>query len=283
MAFRRDRHQIRDGIELVDVVARAVPEERLRPELLADLTISTRNGQPIPLAQVAKIQYSYEEPILWRQSRDLTIIVRAEVIRGVQAPDVTMEILPKLKAIEKTLPPDYRIEIGGAQEESNKANHSIVVLLPLTIGIMLLLLMFQLQSFPSLFLVLTTAPLGLIGAVGALLIFRQPFGFVAMLGVLSLAGMIMRNSVILVDQIHKDRQEGIPVWEAVIGATIRRTRPVVLTAMAAILAMIPLTRNVFWGPMAVAIMGGLLVATVLTLLFTPALYALIFRVRETDA
>jgi multidrug efflux pump subunit AcrB len=275
--------QIRDGIEQVDVVARAVPEERLRPELLAALTISTRNGQPIPLAQVAKIQYSYEEPILWRQSRALTIIVRAEVIRGVQAPDVTMEILPKLKAIEKTLPPDYRIEIGGAQEESNKANHSIVVLLPLTIGIMLLLLMFQLQSFPSLFLVLTTAPLGLIGAVGALLIFRQPFGFVAMLGVLSLGGMIMRNSVILVDQIHKDRQEGIPVWEAVIGATIRRTRPVVLTAMAAILAMIPLTRNVFWGPMAVAIMGGLLVATVLTLLFTPALYALIFRVRETDA
>jgi multidrug efflux pump subunit AcrB len=275
--------QIRDGIELVDVVARAVPEERLRPELLADLTISTRNGQPIPLSQVAKIQYSYEEPILWRQSRDLTIIVRAEVIRGVQAPDVTMEILPKLKAIEKTLPPDYRIEIGGAKEESNKANHSIVVLLPLTIGIMLLLLMFQLQSFPSLFLVLATAPLGLIGAVGALLVFRQPFGFVAMLGVLSLGGMIMRNSVILVDQIHKDRQEGIPVWEAVIGATIRRTRPVVLTAMAAILAMIPLTRNVFWGPMAVAIMGGLLVATVLTLLFTPALYALIFRVRKTDA
>ena len=275
--------QIRDGIELVNVVARAVPEERLRPELLADLTISTRNGQPIPLSQVAKIQYSYEEPILWRQSRDLTITVRAEVIRGVQAPDVTMEILPKLKALEKTLPPDYRIEIGGAKEESNKANHSIVVLLPLTLGIMLLLLMFQLQNFPSLFLVLSTAPLGLIGAVGALLIFRQPFGFVAMLGVLSLGGMIMRNSVILVDQIHKDRQEGIPVWEAVIGATIRRTRPVVLTAMAAILAMIPLTRNVFWGPMAVAIMGGLLVATVLTLLFTPALYALIFRVRETDA
>ncbi|WP_428563713.1 MAG: efflux RND transporter permease subunit [Solidesulfovibrio sp. DCME] len=173
----------------------------------------------------------------------------------------------------------YRIEIGGAQEESSKANRSIVVLLPLMTGIMLLLLMFQLQSFPSLFLVLATAPLGLIGAVGALLVFRQPFGFVALLGVLALAGMIMRNSVILVDQISLDRQEGHPAWEAVIDATIRRTRPVVLTALAAILAMIPLTRNVFWGPMAVAIMGGLLVATVLTLLFTPALYAMIFRIR----
>jgi multidrug efflux pump len=272
--------QVRDGIELVNVVARAVPEERLRPEGLSDLTISARNGQPIPLSQVAKIQYVDEEPILWRQSRDLTITVRAEVIEGVQAPDVTMEILPKLKPVEKTLPPDYRIEVGGAQEESNKANHSIMVLLPLSAGIMLVILMFQLQSFPGLFLVLATAPLGLIGAVGALLVFHQPFGFVAMLGVLSLAGMIMRNSVILVDQISQDRHEGIPVWEAVIGATIRRTRPVVLTALAAILAMIPLTRNIFWGPMAVAIMGGLLVATVLTLLFTPALYALIFRIQK---
>jgi multidrug efflux pump subunit AcrB len=274
--------QVRDGIELVNVVARAVPQERLRPEMLADLTVSSRNGQPIPLSQVAKIQYTYEDPILWRQSRDLTITVRAEVIKGVQAPDVTQEILPKLKSIEKTLPPDYRIEIGGAQEESNKANTSIVKLLPIAFGVMLLLLMFQLQSFPSLFLVLATAPLGLIGAVGTLLLFHQPFGFVAMLGVLSLAGMIMRNSVILVDQISLDRKEGIPAWEAVIGSTIRRTRPVVLTAMAAILAMIPLSHNVFWGPMAVAIMGGLLVATALTLLFTPALYAMIFKIEKPE-
>jgi multidrug efflux pump subunit AcrB len=274
--------QVRDGIELVNVVARAVPEERLRPELLADLTISARNGQPIQLSQVAKIQYNYEEPILWRQNRDLTITVRSEVIAGVQAPDVTMEILPKLKSIIQALPPDYRIEVGGAQEESSKANHSIIILLPLMTGIMLLLLMFQLQSFPSLFLVLATAPLGLIGAVGALLVFNQPFGFVALLGVLALAGMIMRNSVILVDQISLNRQEGHPAWEAVIDATIRRARPVVLTALAAILAMIPLTRNVFWGPMAVAIMGGLLVATVLTLLFTPALYAMVFRIRRPE-
>jgi len=272
--------QIRDGIELVDVVARAVPEERLRPERLPDLTISVRNGHPIQLSQVAKLEYVSEEPILWRQNRDLTITVRSEIVKGVQAPDVTNEILPGVRAIEKTLPPEYRIEVGGATEESDKANRSIVVLLPLSAGIMLLLLMFQLQSFPSLFLVVATAPLGLIGATWALLVFHQPFGFVAMLGVLSLAGMIMRNSVILVDQISLDRQGGLAAWEAVIDATIRRTRPVVLTALAAILAMIPLTHNVFWGPMAVAIMGGLLVATILTLLFTPALYAMVFRVQR---
>lgn len=274
--------QIRDGIELVNVVARAVPEERLRPEALADLTISIRNGKIIPLSQVARLEYVYEEPILWRQNRDLTITVRSEVKKGVQAPDVTMQIAPKLKPIEKALPPDYRIEIGGAYEESGKANQSIVDLLPVAGGAMLLLLMFQVQSFPSLFLVLTTAPLGLIGAVGALLLFRQPFGFVAMLGVLALAGMIMRNTVILVDQIGKDIQEGMGAWEAVIDATIRRTRPVVLTALAAILAMIPLSRNVFWGPMAVAIMGGLFVATILTLLFTPALYAMVYRINTAE-
>ena len=274
--------QIRDGIELVNVVTRAVPEERLRPEVLADLTISIRDGKIIPLSQVARLEYVYEEPILWRQSRDLTITARAEVAEGVQAPDVAMQIAPKLKPVEKTLPPGYRIEIGGAYEESGKANRSIVALLPVAGGVMLLLLMFQVQSFPSLFLVLTTAPLGLIGAVGALLLFRQPFGFVAMLGVLALAGMIMRNTVILVDQIGKDIQEGMAAREAVIDATIRRTRPVVLTALAAILAMIPLSRNVFWGPMAVAIMGGLFVATILTLLFTPALYAMVFRIDRTE-
>lgn len=272
--------QVRDGIELVNVVARAVPEERLQPERLADLTVSVRNNQPIPLSQVAKIEYVAEEPILWRQSRDMVITVRSEIVAGVQAPDVTTALLPKIRAVEASLPPDYRIEVGGAQEQSEKANQSIAVLLPVAGCIMLLLLMFQLQSFPSLFLVVTTAPLGIIGAVWALLAFKMPFGFVAMLGVLSLAGMIMRNSVILVDQITLDRQSGRSAWDAVIGATIRRARPVVLTALAAMLAMIPLSRNVFWGPMAVAIMGGLLVATILTLLFTPALYAMIFRVRR---
>ncbi|GAB6038483.1 efflux RND transporter permease subunit [Fundidesulfovibrio butyratiphilus] len=272
--------QVRDGIELVNVVVRATPEERLRPELLPDLTIAAQNGRIIPLSQVAKIEYVQEEPILWRQSRDLVITVRAEVAQGVQPPDVATRILSRLGPIKKELPPGYRIEVGGSLEESAKANRSIVVLLPLSAGVMLLLLMMQLQNFPRLLLVLATSPLGLIGAVGALLAFHQPFGFVAMLGVLSLAGMIMRNSVILVDQIAQDREGGMSEWEAVVDATIRRARPVALTALAAILAMIPLSRNVFWGPMAVAIMGGLLVATVLTLLFTPALYAMIFRVKR---
>jgi multidrug efflux pump subunit AcrB len=272
--------QIRDGIELVSVVARATPEERLRPERLEDLTISSRGGAPIAVSQIAKLEYVSEEPILWRENRNLTLTVRSEVVHGVQAPDVTAEILPQLRSIEASLPPGYRIEIGGASEQSAKADRSISALLPLAGGVMLLILMFQLQNFASLFLVVATAPLGLIGAVGALLLFHQPFGFVAMLGVLSLAGMIMRNSVILVDQINLDRSEGMQPWEAVIDATIKRTRPVALTALAAILAMIPLSHNVFWGPMAVAIMGGLLIATVLTLLFTPALYAMIFRVER---
>jgi multidrug efflux pump subunit AcrB len=275
--------QVRDGIELVNVVARTVPEERLSPELLQDLTISAANGRAIPLSQVAKIRYVHEEPILWRKNRDLMITVRAEVIPGVQPPDVSMEILPRLEQVSRALPPGYRIELGGSAEESAKANKSIALQLPLMAGVMLFLLMLQLQSFPHLLLVLATAPLGLIGAVGALLLFNQPFGFVALLGVLALAGMIMRNSVILVDQIATDQREGLPEWEAIVEATIRRSRPVVLTAMAAILAMIPLSQNVFWGPMACAIMGGLLVATVLTLLFTPALYAMMFRVERPNA
>jgi multidrug efflux pump len=274
--------QIRDGIELVNVVARAVPEERLSPDRLRDLTITTLNGHTVSLSQVAKVQYVYEDPILWRRDRDLMITVRSEVISGVQAPDVAMEIESLLEPLRKQLPPGYRIEAGGALEESDKANLAIAVLLPLTGGLMLFFLMLQLQSFSRLCLVLATAPLGMIGATGALLLFNKPFGFVALLGVLSLAGMIMRNTVILVDQIASNLREGMSEWEAVVESAIRRSRPVILTALAAILAMIPLCRNVFWGPMAFAIMGGLLVATVLTLLFTPAFYALIFRVRRSS-
>jgi len=274
--------QIRDGIELVNVVARAVPEERLSPERLPDLIITTLNGHAVPLSQVAKVQYVHEDPILWRRNRDLMITARSEVVSGVQAPDVALEIKPLLDPLKAKLPPGYRIEAGGALEESDKANLAIAVLLPLTGGLMLVFLMLQVQSFSRLFLVLATAPLGMIGATGALLLFNKPFGFVALLGVLSLAGMIMRNTVILVDQIAANLREGMPEWEAVVESAIRRSRPMVLTALAAILAMIPLSRNVFWGPMAFAIMGGLLVATVLTLLFTPAFYALIFRVKRAS-
>jgi multidrug efflux pump subunit AcrB len=193
---------------------------------------------------------------------------------------VTNAILPNLEAIKATLPVGYRIDTGGAIEESAKANVALFAMFPIMFLAMLTLLMIQLQSFSKLFLVFSTAPLGLIGAVAGLLAFNAPFGFVALLGVIALAGMIMRNTVILVDQIDHDLAAGLSAWDAIVESTVRRARPVVLTALAAILAMIPLSRSVFWGPMALSMMGGLLVATVLTLVFLPALYAAWFRVKR---
>lgn len=268
---------VRDGIEKVGVVARAVPSERLDLGRVGDLTIISRNGVPVPLSQVAKIEYAHEEPILWRRNRDMAITVRGDVIDGVQPPDVTNQIWPQLQQIRDSLEPAYRIEIGGAVEESSKGNASIAVLFPLMMIIMLTLLMVQLQSFSRLILVFLTAPLGIVGASLALNVANKPFGFVALLGLIALAGMIMRNAVILVDQIETDVQHGLTRREAIVEATVRRARPVILTALAAILAMIPLSRSAFWGPMAVTIMGGLFVATFLTLLYLPGLYALWFR------
>jgi multidrug efflux pump subunit AcrB len=212
----------------------------------------------------------------------MVLTVRADIVAGVQAPTVTAEIVPLLQPIIDGLPAGYRIETGGAVEESNKANAALFQIFPLMFLAMLSLLMLQLKSFSKLFLVFLTAPLGAVGAVAALLLFNAPFGFVALLGVIALAGMIMRNTVILVDQIDHDLAAGSPPWEAIVESTVRRARPVVLTALAAILAMIPLARSVFWGPMALSIMGGLIVATVLTLFFLPALYAAWFRVRHTS-
>jgi multidrug efflux pump subunit AcrB len=221
---------------------------------------------------------SSEEPILWRRNRDMAITVRADVRDGKQAPDVTNAIWPQLAALRGSLNPGYRIEIGGAIEESSKGNDSIAALAPLMLIVMLGVLMVQLQNFSRLFLVVLTAPLGLIGASLALNLSGRPFGFVALLGLIALAGMIMRNTVILVEQIESDVRDGTHTRrEAIIDATVRRARPVLLTAFAAILAMIPLTNSAFWGPMAFVIMGGLFVATFLTLLFLPALYALWFR------
>jgi len=210
------------------------------------------------------------------------LTVRCDIVDGVQAPDVTHEILPELEAIKDALPDGYRIETGGAIEESSKANGALLAVFPVMAVVMLGLLMVQLQSFSRLALVFLTAPLGLIGATGALLATDRPFGFVALLGLIALAGMIMRNTVILVDQIDHDIAEGHGRHLAIVDATVRRARPVVLTALAAILGMIPLARSMFWGPMAITIMGGLLVATALTLLVVPALYALWFRVREDE-
>jgi multidrug efflux pump len=268
---------IRDGIEKVGVVARAVPSERLDLAHVGDLTITSRNGVAVPLQQIANIEYAHEEPILWRRNRDMAITVRADVADGVQAPDVTNQIWPKLADIRNHLEPAYRIEAGGAFEESAKGNASIFVLFPLMVVVMLTLLMIQLQSFSRLALVFLTAPLGIVGASLGLNVANAPFGFVALLGLIALAGMIMRNTVILVDQIETDVSHGLTRKEAIIEATVRRARPVVLTALAAILAMIPLSRSAFWGPMAITIMGGLFVATFLTLLYLPGLYALWFR------
>src|SRR5580704_17747418 len=271
--------QYREGIEHIDVVARAVPSERLELGRLPALTIATRNGVAVPLSQIARLSYEYEEPILWRRNRETVLTVRADIVDGVQAPDVTSAILPKLQGIKDALPYGYRIETGGSIEESSKANSSLAAVFPAMAVAMLGLLMIQLQSFARLALVFVTAPLGLIGATGALLLSDRPFGFVALLGLIALAGMIMRNTVILVDQIDRDIAAGHGRYRAVVDATVRRARPVALTALAAILGMVPLAQNIFWGPMAITIMGGLLVATVLTLLVVPALYAMWFRVR----
>lgn len=269
---------VRDGIEDIAVVARASAGERLDPSRIADLNLLSRDGRAVPVAQIAHIERSAEEPLIWRQNRDMMLSVRGGVIDGVQAPDVTAAIYPQLKPIIDALPQDYRIDIGGAVEESGKANDSIFKLFPLMLALMLTVLMVQLQSFSRLFLVFLTAPLGIIGASLGLNLAGRPFGFVALLGLIALAGMIMRNTVILVDQIEADVAAGGHTRrEAIVEATVRRARPVILTAFAAILAMIPLSESAFWGPMATTIMGGLFVATFLTLLFLPALYALWFR------
>jgi multidrug efflux pump len=271
--------QVRDGDQLVDVVVRAGADERARISTLSDLNIRTASGRYVPLAQVAKIRYELEDGLINRRNRLPTVIVRADIRDNMQAPVVAAQIDPRLDVVRKTLPPGFRIELGGATEESAKGEASIKAVMPMMLLAVVTLLMIQLQNIGRTVLVLLTAPLGLIGVAMALLLFNVPFGFVANLGVIALSGMIMRNSVILVDQIEQDEKAGKPTWEAIVGSTVRRFRPIMLTAAAAILAMIPLTRSVFWGPMAVAIMGGLIVATLLTVFFLPALYAAWYRVK----
>ncbi|MFN4278370.1 MAG: efflux RND transporter permease subunit [Ferrovibrio sp.] len=273
--------QYREGRELIDVVARAEADERLSLNGLKDINVAgADSSRPVPLGQVAEVSYGLEEGIIWRRDRQPVITVRADIVDGIQAPVVSMQIEPKLDALRKQLPPNYRIVMGGAIEESAKANASIGAVVPVMIGIMVTLLMIQLQSVSRMLLVLLTAPLGLIGVTLGLLLFNVPFGFVAMLGAIALAGMIMRNSVILVDQIEQDIGRGEQAWDAIVNATLRRFRPIILTALAAILGMIPLSTSNFWGPMAFTIIGGLLVATLLTVLFLPALYAAWFRVKR---
>ena len=274
--------QYRERDKLIEVLARAEAQERLDPARLAEINVPTQSGKWIPLGQIAKIEYGFEEGIIWRRNRQPTVTVRADSRGTVQAPVISRQINPKLDALRARLPEHYRIEMAGAIEESAKGENSIIAVMPFMLITVLTLLMIQLQSFQKTFMVLLTAPLGLIGVIVILLTWDVPFGFVANLGVIALFGMIMRNSVILVDQIDQDIKSGHTQWDAIVEATVRRFRPIVLTALAAVLAMIPLSRSNFWGPMAVAIMGGLVSATVLTLLFVPALYAAWFRVSKPE-
>ncbi|HEY1451914.1 MAG TPA: efflux RND transporter permease subunit [Roseiarcus sp.] len=269
---------LRVGEERVDVVARAIPSERAALDRLEDLTIATRDGTAVPVGQVARVIRTIENPIIWRKDREVVVTALADVVDGVQPPDVSRTLWPKLASIRDSLPPGARIEMGGAIEESQKGNSSIFILFPVMILAMLTLLMIQMQSFSRLAMVFFTAPLGIVGASLALSLASQPFGFVALLGLIALAGMDMRNTVILIDQIEADvRDRGLTRREAIVFSTMRRARPVALTALAAILAMIPLSHSAFWGPMAYTIMGGLSVATFLTLFLLPSIYALWHR------
>ncbi len=271
--------EIRDGTKRLKVVIRAAADERLNLDLLPDLMLPTPRG-PVRVSQVARIEARDEEPILWRRNRAPMLTVQSDVRDGLQAPDVTAAALVRLAPLMASLPPGVRIEAGGAAEESAKANAALLAVLPTMLGAIALVLMVQLQSVRRAALVVATAPLGIIGAVPALLIANAPFGFVSLLGIIALGGMIMRNTLILVDQVRQDRAAGLDAHSAVVGSTVRRARPVVLTALAAVLAFVPLSLNVFWGPMAIAMIGGLLVATALTLVFLPALTAIVLAVPQ---
>ena len=278
--------QYRDGDKLIDIVLRQPLPER---DAITDLGLGyvpTASGKSVPLLQIAKPVFDWEPGVIWRQGRDYAITVQSDLAEGLQGATVTAQLLPELKALEAQWhaagQTDYRIEVAGAVEQSSKGSASIAAGVPVMLFITFTLLMLQLQSFSRAMLVFLTGPLGMAGVAAALLALNRPFGFVALLGVIALMGMIQRNSVILIDQIEQDRAQGVPAWTAIVESAVRRLRPIVLTAAAAVLAMIPLSRSVFWGPMAVAIMGGLIVATVLTLLALPAMYAAWFRVPKPD-
>jgi multidrug efflux pump subunit AcrB len=275
--------QVRDSIYLVDIVARAVTEERAKLETLRSLMIDTPSGRSVPLEQVANISYDLEPPLIWRRHRLPTVTVQAETAAGLEAATVVRELSSDIAAFKAKLPPGYDVVAGGTVEDSAKAEASIFAVFPLMLLLMVTILMVQLQSFQRLFLVLATAPLALIGVSAALLISGAPMGFVAILGIVSLIGMVIRNSVILIDQIETEIAHGQQPWDAVIVATQHRLRPILLTAAAAILGMIPIAPTVFWGPMAYAVMGGLVVATLLTLVFLPALYVAWFRIKPSSA
>ena len=272
--------QFREGNELIEILLRGTAREREKLSMLPSLAIPTSSGRSVPLSQVATLEYGFEEGVIWHRNRLPTVTVRADIYSDQQPASLIQQIEPSLADIRKALPSGYLLEVGGTVEDSSRGQASVNAGMPLFVIVVVSLLMLQLKSFSRSAMVFLTAPLGLIGVALFLLLLGKPFGFVAMLGTIALSGMIMRNSVILVDQIEQDIGAGQDRFNAVIDATVRRFRPIVLTALASVLAMIPLSRSVFFGPMAVAIMGGLIVATALTLLFLPALYAAWFRVKE---
>ena len=273
--------QYREKRELIEIRLRGEKTERLDVASLSSLAVPTSQGTSIPLSQIANIQYKFEDGLIWHRDRLPTITVRADIRGQLQPATVVNELNDTMQKLRAELPSGYLVEVGGTVEESARGQSSVNAGMPLFLAVVMTLLMLQLKSFARAFMVLLTAPLGLIGVVLFLLLFNKPFGFVAMLGTIALSGMIMRNSLILIDQIEQDIRAGHQQWDAIIDATVRRFRPILLTALAAVLAMIPLSRSIFFGPMAVAIMGGLIIATLLTLFFLPALYAAWFKVKKT--
>jgi len=270
--------EFRENDQTIGVVLREPKNTRGLLTAVENAYVKTASGTSVPVSQAASVRFVFEPGVEWRRDRLPTITVQGLIPDGVQSPDVTKAIYRQLEPLRDSLPLGYRIEMQGAVEESAKGQASIAAKVPVLVIAVLLLLMVQLQSLPKTMLVIATAPLGIIGAASALLAFQQPFGFVAILGVIALAGIIMRNSVILVDQIKQDIDAGIDAYDAIVGSAVRRFRPIVLTASAAVLALVPLAGSPFWGPMSLAIMGGLIAATILTMTFLPALYALAFGV-----
>lgn len=273
--------QYREKRELIEIRLRGDQAERVDVASLASLAIPTSHGGTVPLAQIARIEYRFEDGIIWHRDRLPTITVRADMRSQLQPATVVDQMKLQMQELRRQLPNGYLIDVGGTVEESAKGQESVNAGMPLFLAVVMTLLMVKLRSLSRAFIVFLTAPLGLIGVTLFLLLFDKPFGFVAMLGTIALSGMIMRNALILIDQIEQDVAAGHEVWTAIIDATVRRFRPILLTALAAVLAMIPLSRSIFFGPMAVAIMGGLIVATFLTLFFLPALYAAWFKVKKT--
>ncbi len=271
--------QAREDIRTVDVVARSGGSDRLDPARIGDYMLTGANGQRVPVGQIGKLEVRMEDPILQRRDRLTTITVRGDIADGLQPPDVSTAMLEKLQPIIKTLPSGYHIDMAGSIEEAGKANAALAPIFPIMIVLMMIVIILQVRSLSAMAIVLLTAPLGLIGVVPTLLVTGQPFGFNAILGLIALAGILMRNTLILIGQIHDHERDGMDPYDAVVEATVQRSRPVILTAMAAVLAFVPLISSVFWGSMAVTLIGGTLGGTVLTLVFLPALYALWFRIR----